>query len=176
MNKLLVSVTAILMLAGCATTAPGLTAAADLDAKSGSNVDGTVRFEEILVGGIPAVRVTVDATGVPAGTHGFHIHQVGDCSAPDASSAGDHFNPGGERHGSRGSAQRHAGDFGNVEANANGAVSSSFVINGVTVGAGSSSVVGRAIVLHAQRDDLTSQPSGNAGARIACGVIRPATM
>ena len=172
MNKLLISVFALLMTAGCATTAPNLMATADLDARSGSNVDGTVRFEEVTVDGVPAVRVTVNATGVPPGTRGFHVHENGDCSAADASSAGGHFDPTANRHGGRDTAERHAGDFGNVDASSSGRISTSFVVHGVTLGSGTSSIAGRAIVLHGGRDDLTSQPSGDSGARIACGIIR----
>lgn len=172
MRKLLIPFAALL-LAACATSirTPSITATAPLDAKSGSNVTGTVRFEEVMVEGVPAVRVTVDASGVPPGVHGFHVHEKGDCSAPDATSAGGHFNPGNEPHGAPNAGAHHAGDFGNVEANPESRVNVSYIMHGVTLGSGTSSIAGKAIVLHADPDDLKTQPTGNAGGRIACGVI-----
>jgi Cu-Zn family superoxide dismutase len=172
MRKLFIPLAALL-LAACATTlrTPSITATAPLEAKSGSTVSGTVRFEEVLADGVPVVRVTVDAAGIPAGIHGFHVHEKGDCSAPDATSAGGHFNPGGEPHGEPNAGPHHAGDFGNVEANAEGRVNTSYIMQGVTLGSGTSSIAGKAIVLHADPDDLKTQPTGNAGGRIACGVI-----
>ncbi len=172
MKKLLIPILGLLFAAACASVPPpSLAATAPLEAKSGSSVSGIVRFEEVMAEGVPAVRVTVDATGVPAGIHGFHVHENGDCSAPDATSAGGHFNPGSDPHGAPGASAHHAGDFGNVEASAGGRVSVTYIMPRVTLGSGTSSIVGRAVVLHANPDDLVTQPTGNAGGRIACGVI-----
>lgn len=104
--------------------------------------------------------------------HGFHIHETGDCSAPDASSAGDHFNPAGVAHGQHGQGEHHAGDMPNVAANAQGEATINLHLTGLTLGdGGEGDVLGRAIIIHADPDDYASQPAGNAGARIACGVI-----
>lgn len=162
----------VLALVACAGVRPvPITATAPLEARSGSQVSGTVRFEETMASGIPAVRVTINASGVPTGIHGFHVHEKGDCSAPDASSAGGHFNPGGHPHGGPTAEMRHAGDFGNVLADSDGRVVATYLMQGVTLGSGTSSITGKAVVLHAAPDDLTTQPTGNAGGRIACGIV-----
>ena len=172
MKKMLIPAATLLLVAACATVRPApISATARLEAKSGSNVSGTVRFEDVMAEGVPAVRVTLDARGVPPGLHGFHVHEKGDCSAPDATSAGGHFNPGGAPHGGPGASTHHAGDFGNVEASADGRARVTYVMPGVTLGTGSSSITGKAIILHSDPDDLVTQPTGNAGGRIACGVI-----
>ena len=103
--------------------------------------------------------------------HGLHIHELGDCRAPDASSAGGHFNPQGSEHGGPEDAIRHAGDLGNVRSDANGLAQSEITVTGISLGTGGDSIVGRSVIVHAKPDDLTSQPSGNAGPRIACGLI-----
>ena len=142
-------------------------ARAALQPKSGSGVSGEVSFEE--KGG--GVRVRVTLAGVPAGAHGFHIHEKGDCSAPDAMSAGGHFNPLKTPHGGPGDPKRHAGDLGNVTASASGAAKYESLFAGFTLGWGPTSALGKAVVLHAKADDLKSQPVGDAGGRIACGII-----
>ncbi|MGA7615147.1 MAG: superoxide dismutase family protein, partial [Thermoanaerobaculia bacterium] len=119
------------------------------------------------------VRVDVDLTGLTPGEHGFHVHEKGDCSAADATSAGGHFNPTGAPHGSPAAATHHAGDLGNVTANANGEVHTSMTTSSITVTDGPRSITGRAVVVHADPDDFVSQPSGNAGPRVGCGVIVP---
>jgi Cu-Zn family superoxide dismutase len=144
---------------------PGL-AVAQLSPASGSAVSGTVTFEQRADG----VHVHVIARALAPGEHGFHVHEKGDCSAPDATSAGDHFNPGHSGHGARDASVRHAGDLGNLRADSLGNVDATFVDKLITL-SGSDSIVGRAVIVHAQRDDLTSQPGGNAGGRVACGVI-----
>ena len=143
-----------------------LEARARLQSAAGQDVQGEVLFQQTEQG----VRVKVVARGLTPGMHGFHVHEVGDCSAPDFESAGEHFAPGGHPHGAP-AASSHAGDLGNVEADANGTVETEVMAQHVELKAGSRSIAGRAIVIHAQPDDLTSQPSGNAGARVACGVI-----
>ncbi|MHC1654684.1 superoxide dismutase family protein [Stenotrophomonas maltophilia] len=104
---------------------------------------------------------------------GFHIHERGDCSAVDASSAGNHFNPGGAAHGRAGTGQHHLGDIDNLRADAQGRANVDIHLKGVTLGGGAATdIAGRALVVHANADDYRSQPAGNAGVRIACGVIR----
>jgi Cu-Zn family superoxide dismutase len=142
-------------------------ATADLGPSSGSNVRGTVTFERESGG----VHVTADLTGLTPGTHGFHIHEKGDCSAPDGSSAGGHFNPTGMQHGSPDAEPHHMGDLGNIVADSSGAAHYDHVVSFLSL-SGANSIVGKAVVVHMNADDLTSQPAGNAGARIACGVIR----
>jgi len=106
-------------------------------------------------------------------THAIHIHERGDCSAADASSAGGHFNPTGQPHGKAGTAAHHAGDMDNIVANASGVATVNVHARGVVLGGGAGNdAIGRAVVVHAQRDDYTSQPAGDAGARVACSVIR----
>ncbi|MBA2237155.1 MAG: superoxide dismutase family protein, partial [Lysobacter sp.] len=106
-------------------------------------------------------------------THAIHIHEKGDCSAADASSAGGHFNPTGEPHGRVGTATHHAGDMNNIVSNASGVARVDAHAQGVVLGGGADNdAIGRAVVVHAKRDDYTSQPAGDAGARVACGVIR----
>lgn len=143
-----------------------LTARAPLRAAAGHDVAGEVRFRETDQG----VRLEVMAHGLTPGEHGFHIHELGDCSAPDFTSAGGHFTGGVPTHGAPGP-DSHAGDLGNVEADENGTVETVIMARYVTLEPGPHSIAGRAIVIHAQPDDLTGQPSGNAGDRVACGVI-----
>ncbi len=112
-------------------------------------------------------------TGLSEGKHGFHVHEKGDCSAPDGSSAGGHFNPDGKPHGGPDSPEHHRGDLGNIEADATGTAQVNIHMPGITLDSGPDSVMGKAIIVHAGEDDLTSQPSGNAGARVGCGVIEP---
>lgn len=119
------------------------------------------------------LRVTGSISGLKANSeHGFHVHQNGDCSAPDASSAGDHFNPGDVAHGNPSGNVHHAGDMPNIEADDKGNAQVDLRLKGVTLGdGGEHDILGKAIIVHADPDDYSSQPSGNAGSRIACGVI-----
>jgi Cu-Zn family superoxide dismutase len=152
----------------CATWTP-VTAVAVMEPRSDSQVRGTVTFTELEAGG---VAVKLDLSGVPEGIHGFHVHEKGDCSAPDATSAGPHFNPHGMQHAGPNDVERHAGDFGNVVAPASGAVKTEILMGGISLKEGAiDNAIGRGLILHAKRDDLTSQPTGDAGGRIACGVI-----
>jgi len=148
--------------------AQGRTATATLAPTQGSQTTGTVTFREIDGG----VEITASLAGLSPGEHGFHVHEKGDCSAPDASSAGSHYNPTGQPHGAPDAAQHHAGDFGNVTAGADGTASKTLVMEGVTLGEGDTSLAGKAVIVHEKRDDLTSQPTGDAGGRLACGVIQ----
>ena len=165
---LLLALPAVLMMGCVAHQTTGPSASAVLEPRSGSSARGRATFVELADG---SVRVTLDATGVPAGQRGFHVHQVGDCSAADASSAGPHFDTGGNPHGAPNQPPHHSGDFGNVTASANNRIHHEFVTRSITVSPGPSSVVGRAVIIHGGTDDLTSQPAGDAGARIACGVV-----
>lgn len=109
----------------------------------------------------------------PNGTHALHVHEKGDCGAVDASSAGGHFNPAGAPHGRAGAGPHHAGDMDNIVADGQGVARIDAHAEGVTLGdGGPNDIAGRAVVVHAQPDDYRSQPAGNAGARVACGVIR----
>jgi Cu-Zn family superoxide dismutase len=137
-------------------------------AKFKSKVKGTIAFKEVPGG----VELTANLEGLNAGKqHAWHIHEKGDCSAPDATSAGAHFNPGKHDHGGPDSEKHHAGDFGNVTADKAGKATLTVVMKGVTIADGETSIVGKAFIVHAKADDLKSQPAGNAGDRIACGVI-----
>jgi Cu-Zn family superoxide dismutase len=108
----------------------------------------------------------------PNSAHGFHVHETGDCSAADASSAGGHFNPTGRPHGRMDHSAHHAGDIDNIVADANGVAHVNIHVPGLTLGGGAASdIAGRAIIVHADPDDYASQPSGNAGKRVACGII-----
>jgi Cu-Zn family superoxide dismutase len=141
-------------------------AVADLSPASNSNVKGTVTF--VRQGSMTLVEATI--SGLTPGLHGFHIHEKGDCSAADASSAGGHFNPSGMPHAGPDSHDRHVGDFGNIEADASGNARFSRVFPNLQY-EGTDSIVGRAVIVHAKADDLKTQPSGDAGGRVACGVI-----
>jgi len=141
-------------------------AVAVVHATAGHEVSGTVRFASESKG----VRVHVHLEGLTPGQHGFHIHAFGDCSKPDGTSAGGHYNPTGAPHAGRDAKARHVGDLGNVTADAAGVVDTTFVDSVIALG-GPHSIVGRGVIVHAGADDLTSQPSGAAGARVACGVV-----
>lgn len=158
-------VSILVLIAGCASSNRPM-ASAMLTPISGSTATGTVHFQELSDG---SVDVTADLTRVPAGVHGFHVHDKGDCS-DNGNAAGGHFNPMNMPHAAPDAQSHHAGDFGNVTADANGEIHTKFNTRSITVHSGMTSVVGHAVILHANPDDLTTQPSGNAGPRIACGV------
>ncbi|MBI5489753.1 MAG: superoxide dismutase family protein [Deltaproteobacteria bacterium] len=146
-------------------------ATAELAGPPGSPIRGVITFTER--GG--SVAVHAEVTGVPdAGEHGFHVHDVGDCSAADFSSAGGHFNPAAGPHAGPHDVPRHAGDLGNLTVGADGTGTLDLTTGLLTVADGPDSVVGRSVILHAARDDMSTQPTGNSGARIACGVVRSA--
>src|ERR1041385_8434225 len=134
----------------------------------GSNkVSGTVTFTEVADG----VQIQAEITGLTPGNHGFHVHEFGDCSAADLSSAGAHFNPTNKPHAGPDATERHVGDMGNVEADASGKVKLEYLDHHISLTNDQSSVIGRSVVVHAKADDLKSQPAGDSGPRIACGVI-----
>jgi Cu-Zn family superoxide dismutase len=157
----------LFLLGACASMSSGPSATATLAPTSGSTAAGTVQLTQLGDGG---VRVQVDLTGVPAGVHGFHIHEKGDCG-DNGNAAGGHYNPMATPHGAPEADPHHAGDFGNVTADAGGNVHTTFTTRSITVEEGPMTAIGHAIILHANPDDLTTQPSGNAGPRIACGVV-----
>lgn len=133
------------------------------------NVTGTVTFTEAENG----VRVQARVTGLtPNSQHGFHVHEKGDLSAPDLSSAGGHFNPTGETHGGPDTEKRHGGDLGNLKADAEGNAVYDQVIPDLTIDDPKTGVVGKSVIVHATADDLKTDPAGNSGARIAGGIIK----
>jgi Cu-Zn family superoxide dismutase len=140
-------------------------AIAVLHSASGSQVTGTVTFTQTG----DTVQVVADITGLTPGKHGFHIHEFGDCSAADASSAGGHFNPMKKPHGSPDSPERHTGDMGNIEADSTGKAHLELKDSMLKL-SGENSILGHAVIVHEKVDDW-SQPVGNAGSRLACGVI-----
>ncbi len=134
--------------------------------KSGGHVQGTVTFTQKDDG----IEITGEITGLTPGKHGFHIPEFGDMSSADGMATGGHFNPGGHKHGGPEDTDRHAGDFGNIEAGADGKATIKMTDKAISL-SGPNSILGRALIVHAKQDDLKSQPSGNAGDRIAQGVI-----
>lgn len=147
--------------------AEAVMAVAELMPTANNKARGTVQFVAMPDG----VRVIAEIDGLSPGEHGFHVHETGDCSAPDAASAGGHFNPTNHMHAGRDASERHAGDLGNITADAQGRARLEFVDTHLAL-TGPSSIVGKAVIVHAGRDDSTSQPSGNSGPRVACGVVR----
>jgi len=147
---------------------PGATAKATLKDAQGKTV-GEATLRESNAG----VLIKVDLTGVPAGDHALHIHTTGRCEGPEFTSAGGHFAPGGTKHGLLATGGPHAGDMPNLHVAADGKLSFEVLAN-VTIAAGAKSLFdadGSALVLHASADDYATDPAGNAGGRIACGVI-----
>jgi len=157
------------MIAGCAgMMAGGPSATATLEATKGNATAGTVDF--VQKG--DKVAVTAKVSGLAPGSHGFHLHDKGDCSSGDGMSAGGHFNPQGKPHAHPSTPERHAGDMPMLVADASGNATLTVDLDVITVGSGANDVVGRAVVVHKDPDDFTTQPTGNSGARVACGVIR----
>lgn len=142
------------------------TAKSILHPTQGNKVTGTVTFTAVDGG----VRVLADLEGLTPGDHGFHIHEFGDCSAPDATSAGGHYNPTKKQHGGPDSAERHVGDLGNIKADATGKGHYDRVDKVIEL-KGAYNIVGHSVIVHAKADDFVTQPSGNSGSRVACGVI-----
>ncbi|MHC4250409.1 MAG: superoxide dismutase family protein [Planctomycetota bacterium] len=145
-----------------------LRAVAVIRPTEGNACRGVVRFEETSNG----LLIIADVEGLSLnGTHGFHIHEFGDTTALDAKSAGGHYNPEGHPHAGPDTERRHAGDLGNLVANASGVAHYESTVTDLTVAGERNPAIGRAVVVHRDPDDLTSQPTGNAGPRIGVGVI-----
>ena len=175
-NAFLSAALALAALSGCSYMPTHLTpqlpgqqpvAKAMLEPRSGSQVSGKVSFTPVG----DKLLVEAHVTGLSPGEHGFHVHEGGDCSAPDASGAKGHFNPAGKPHGHH-HGEKHAGDLPNLVAGQDGRASYRAEVEGLTADSGALGIIGRSVVVHADADDYRSQPAGNSGRRIACGVIR----
>lgn len=132
-----------------------------------SKLKGMIHFTE--EGGKMKIETMVE--GLKTGPHGFHIHETGDCSSADFASAGGHFNPSQAQHGALEAHHRHAGDLGNLVADKNKKANSTIFVDGITLKPGTNNIIGKSVIIHQDPDDLKSQPTGNSGKRIACGVI-----
>jgi Cu-Zn family superoxide dismutase len=170
MKRVFVMTAAAFALAACQTMPPEpLRATAQLQPTKGNKTFGEATFEEVD----GKVRVVVFVQGLkPGQEHGLHIHEVGDCSSGDGMSTKGHFNPFNKPHGPHTTAERHAGDLPSLKANKQGRANIQVDLDVITVAPGPASVIGRGIIVHADPDDFKTQPTGNAGARIACGVIQ----
>ena len=166
----LLAAAAALTLVGCASKVSlGPMAVAQLAPTTGSTTSGRVMFtpsgDKVVVSG--------EVRGLkPNAEHGFHVHEKGDCSSGDGMSAGGHFNPTGAPHGQHGTGPHHAGDLQRLRADANGVAIFSFESRSISVGSGPNNVVGKGLIVHRDPDDYRTQPTGNSGPRLACGVIR----
>ncbi len=164
----------VLLMAGCRTQQSGKTesavqvtrAIAVIHGTEGNDVQGLVTFTQESNG----IKIVADITGLTPGEHGFHIHELGNCSAPDATSAGGHYNPEKKSHGGPNDMERHVGDLGNITADESGHAVYERVDNLMSLN-GTHSIIGRSIIIHKGPDDLKTQPTGNAGPRVACGII-----
>ena len=146
----------------------GPSAVAQLQPTKGNSTSGTVTFTQSG----ERVRVVADVKGLrPNQEHGFHVHEAGDCSSGDGMSTKGHFNPHGKPHGHFSSGERHAGDLPALRADGGGNARLDTTIDVITVNPGPASVVGRGLIVHAAADDYKTQPTGNAGARLACAII-----
>lgn len=151
-----------------ASTKEAASAKATIESRSGSTVTGAATFTEKKGGG---VHLVVEVSGATPGEHAVHLHEKGDCSAPDAASAGGHFNPTGVPHAAPTAEKHHAGDFGNMTVGADGKGRLELDSSMLTLAPGDRSVRGHAIIIHEKVDDLKTQPTGNAGGRVGCGVF-----
>ena len=168
--RLVATLAAIALLAGCQAmrSGSGPQAVANLQPTKGNTTSGTITFSQ--QGG--RVLVSGEVRGLrPNQEHGFHVHEAGDCSSGDGMSTKGHFNPFGKPHSDPGSSERHAGDMPALKADAAGNARVNFSIDIITVEPGPASVVGRGLIVHAAPDDYKTQPTGNAGARMACAII-----
>jgi Cu-Zn family superoxide dismutase len=161
---------AVALLGACqSNSVPPLRATAQLQPTKGSQASGEATFEQVG----DKVRIVASVQGLKPGMdHGFHLHEIGDCSSGDGMSTKGHFNPFGKQHAHAGTPERHAGDLPPLKADKDGRARVDASLDVITVAAGPGSVVGRGLIVHADPDDFKTQPTGNAGARIACGVVR----
>jgi Cu-Zn family superoxide dismutase len=173
MKKILLSsLIVIAILIGCKTTGSSSQKNAlklDFQSKSGSNVTGTAEFSEKN----GKVTFTAKISGLKPGVHAIHIHEKADCSAADASSAGGHWNPTFKKHGKWGSAEYHKGDIGNFTADESGNGQITLSTDEWCIGCGDANkdILGKGLIVHEGADDFTTQPTGNAGGRVACSAI-----
>lgn len=144
-------------------------AVAHIKSVAGMDVSGEVLFSQ----GNNGVSIVADIKGLKPGLHGFHIHEKGDCSAADFSSVGGHFNPTKKKHGGPNSVEHHVGDLGNLEANASGVAHFEFTSSELSLN-GENSIVGLSVIVHSDADDFLTQPTGNSGSKVGCGVIEAA--
>lgn len=159
-----------LLVAGCAGMGEQkeASAVAQLQPRSGSKVSGNLKFTQIG----DVVRITGEVTGHTKGPKAIHIHEKGDCSAADGMSTGGHFNPTKSKHGGPYDPVKHAGDLGNIVFNAEGVAKVNFTVGDIAVSRDApNGIIGRAVIVNAAVDDLKTDPTGNAGGRVACGVI-----
>lgn len=171
MRRAISILSALLLLQGCSHTLPGPAARAQLQPTRGQSVTGEVRFRSLAEG----VMVEGEVRGLtPGQVHGFHIHEKGDCSSGDGMSTGGHFNPQGQPHGHHGQGPHHAGDLVSLSADAQGVARFRYRSSALAVGSGVGDVLGRGLIVHRDPDDFKTQPTGNAGPRLACAVIVPA--
>lgn len=170
MFRLLTVLAIAALAAGCQLfRAEGPKAIAELQPTRGNTASGTATFKQAG----DRVRVHAVVSGLaPGREHGFHLHEAGDCSSGDGMSAKGHFNPYGKPHAHHSTAERHAGDLPALKADSHGRAELTVVLDVLSVASGPASVVGRGLIVHAQPDDYRTQPTGNTGARIACGVVR----
>ena len=170
MKKTFVLAAAAALLAGCQSMGgEPLRATAALQPTKGNKAFGEATFEQVG----DKVHVIVFAQGLkPDAEHGFHVHEAGDCSSGDGMSAKGHFNPYGKPHGDPKSAERHAGDLPSLKAGKDGRAKLDVTVDALSIGQGAGNIVGRGLIIHADPDDYKTQPTGNAGARLACGVIK----
>jgi len=143
------------------------TATATLAPTAGNTASGTVTFTQKG----DKVIVNAKVSGLTPGGHGFHVHEKGDCSASDGMSAGGHFNPTGKPHGDPNAPDHHAGDMPMLQADASGNATLSTELGVIAVGSGVTDIVGKSVIVHKDADDFKTQPTGNSGARVACGII-----
>lgn len=152
-------------------TGQGKRAVATIESRSGSHVTGKAVFHE--EGGKVMLKVKIE--GAAPGTHAVHLHETGDCSAADGASAGGHWNPSHENHGKWSASPFHRGDIGNIEVGADGKGELTLTTDLWTIGgATETDVIGKGVIVHAKADDFTTQPTGNAGGREGCGVVKKA--
>lgn len=169
MTRRFILLASLLALGACAhpgSTSPS--AVANLQSTAGNTAIGSVKFQQ----NGDSVLVSGWVTGLKANAeHGFHLHEKGDCSSGDGMSAGGHFNPGGQAHGSYAGMAHHAGDLPSLKADASGMAKFSFETKSISVSGGANNIVGRGLIVHRDADDFTTQPTGNSGPRLACAVV-----
>lgn len=168
-TALTVTLIATALLGACASTQNGPRANATLQPTAGNSTAGDVSFVQRGT----KVRVSGEVRGLkPNAEHGFHVHEKGDCSSGDGMSAGGHFNPTGAPHGSHAKGMHHTGDLPSLKADAAGVAKFSFDSSTVAVGSGVTNIIDKGLIVHRDPDDYTTQPTGNAGPRLACAIIR----